>query len=174
MDEKSFQPTPAMVKAAETLFVAMAQVDFLEPIVNGYKKSILANHQWRISEQYARRRGTEVILDPESAWLMSDEEFAVYDKLCKEARDAAELYVESPDHCPLLVARHQVSLAQNALVEAMGMTTVDDLLCSGMERYKKYVDLSLRLLAPFVRPTSEIMADVIGHQFVPTECVARP
>ena len=94
---------------------------------------------------------------------MPDEDFAIYDSQCKAARDSAKLFVINPEQCPLLVAESTVTQAQHVLIDSMSgisKLTVSSLLNSGMGNYKQYVELTLRLLAPFVKESSEILAAI--------------
>lgn len=153
---KKFIPTPSMVSAAETLFKAMALVETIRPIVFQYQTDILIKGQWHVRPRFAARLGDEVIVEPRRSYLMSDEDFAEYDAQCKIARNKAKLPVDNDDQCPLLVAENMVILAEHALVEAMyehTKLTKDQLLCLGLETCKQYIDLTLRLLAPFVKNT---------------------
>lgn len=149
-----FVPTAEMIAAAESVFMAMAMVETIRPIVVGYQTAILAEGQWHIKPEFASRLGDEVILDPKHSYLMSEEDFAVYLAQCKIARDKAKLHVDHDENCPLLVAEHLLIQAEHALIDAMsGVTKIakDGLLSVGMGEYKQYIDLTLRLLAPFVK-----------------------
>lgn len=157
---KAFVPTEDMVAAAELVMHAMAAVDVIRPIVDGYRRRILAEKQWQVRPDFQEKRSRrgcdeKVILDPKNAYLMSDEDFVVYDAKCKAARDEAELHVEDPDSCPLLVAEHDLVKARALLVETMkpitGNLDYNKLLCAGPEKLDEYVDLTLKLLGPFVK-----------------------
>lgn len=158
--KKTFQPTPAMIKAARDVFVAMAVVETIRPIVRDYQRLILAEGQWRERPMppSSRRRSSDsteprVILDPEKAWLMSEADMAIYDGFCQKAQEMAGFYVEREGCCALLVAESELADAQNALVEVMEPVTnitVSRLLGGGMGKYKEYVDLTLKLLGSFV------------------------
>jgi hypothetical protein len=82
-------------------------------------------------------------------------------KFVPTAEIEAGLHVDNADQCPLLVAEHTVIKARRALVDAMVPTTgltADKLLNSGMENFNKYVDITLELLAQFVKSADEILA----------------
>jgi hypothetical protein len=149
-----FTPSATMISAAEMVFAAMAMLQTIGPVVLAYKTNILKEGQWHIKPEFSERCGDEVILDPKRAYMLSDADFSVYDTKCKQARDLAGLSVDHPEQCPLLVAEHLEIQANHALVLSMeGITkiTLDKLLSSGMDRYKEYIDLTLRLLAPYVK-----------------------
>lgn len=159
---KKFEPSDAMVAAAEAVFMTMALVQTIRPVVIKYKTDILAAGQWHIREAFIARLEDKVILDPAQAYLMSAEDFANYDNQCKVARDKAGLVVEHPDQCPLLVAEELQRLAEKALIDVMvdvSKVTHESLLSSreSLKNYRKYIDLTLRLLASFVRGTTSLM-----------------
>lgn len=154
--EKKFIPTAGMIEAAEALFFAMAQLSLIEPLVLNYQRLILREGQWRVKREYVNARmPDEVVLDPERAFLMEDKDLALYHELCLRAQAMTGLQVKVAGNCPLLEARSAVIDAQAQLTRHMaGITghTPEQLLMLPLEKYRQYVDLSLRLLAPFVDP----------------------
>lgn len=154
--DKKFTPTPAMIEAADTLFLAMAAHSLVEPIVLNYQRLILKEGQWRVKRDFVQKgMSDEVVLEPDRAFLLGESDFALYDSLCKKAQVMAALEVKKAGNCPLLEAKTAVSDAQAQLVQSMASVTghsLDQLLMLPMEKYKQYIELSLRLLAPFVDP----------------------
>lgn len=150
-----------MIEAAEALFVAMAFEQTLRPIVEGYQRTILSDGVWRVAphilQRCSHRAGEPLapyVTDIKSAWTMHEDDFTVYLKRCNEERIAAGLVVEDEDHCPLLVAENATRMAKRALCDAMASVTnisADKVLVLGMTKYERFVDLSLKLLAPYVR-----------------------
>lgn len=170
MNEK-FRPSPEMVEAVENVFLAMANEQTIRPIVNEYQQRILAENQWRVNPSLADRitGGIEIILDPKLAYLMTEDDIAIFHSKCNEARQVAGLYVDNDAHCPLLVAEDLTRLAKRALVVSMtsetGLTP-DKLLDAGMAKYNEYVDITLRLLAPFAKnPLIKTETDGIPKTF---------
>jgi hypothetical protein len=155
-----FKPTTEMIAAAEAVFVAVAFEQTVRPIVEGYKRKILAERDWHMSPDTQvgmRRTGDKPIdtriTDIKYAWLMSDADFAEYARLCNAARIAANLVVESDAHCPLGVAEEVTRQAKRKLAEVMaGVSGIapETISTMRMEHYEHFVDLALRLLAPFV------------------------
>jgi hypothetical protein len=147
MEKKKFEPTPGMVEAAKTVFIAMAWTETVRPIVEGYQKKHLEILQ-------AKNRWTgEVILNPGESYAMPDSDFLIYNQSCKEERDKAGLFVESDDFCPLLVAENMERQAKRALMETMediiGIKV--DILTGHLKEYKQMIELTLKMLAPYVK-----------------------
>ncbi len=154
---KTFKPTRAMIESAKTLLMAMAYVQTIAPTVKAYRKKALDEIKG------TNRYDGTVVSDIELDYQLTDEDFQRYLALTKKYRDDEGFKVEDDDFCPLLVAEHMVTKAQWAIIESMEEVTgikQDKLLCSGMENYKKYIDLTLRLLTPFVGTSEEILAEV--------------
>lgn len=156
--------TADMKKAAELVFVAMAWTETVRPIVEGYQRLILEDMQAPVAATWSERvRGDQkIITNPEHTYLMEEGDFAIYLARTKEERDQAGLHVDNDVFCPLLVAEDMQRKAERVLVEAMQPLTgisFDRLICSrnGIENKKKYLDLTLRLLAPFVKDSGEMM-----------------
>lgn len=156
--DKKFAPTPEMIEAADAVFLAMANLSLVQPIVRNYQMLILREGQWRVKRAYVKEgESDEVVLDPDHSFLMEDDDFALYDGHCQRARILAGLPVKTEGNCPLLEAKSALSDAQGRLVQAMATVTghsLDQLLMFSPENYQKYVDLTLRLLAPFADPHS--------------------
>jgi len=151
----SFKPTPEMIAAAENVFLAMAMEGTTRPIVESYQKKVIAEREWYSDPAMSNAPGIpDRVTDPKYAWTMSNDDFAVYRKRCNEERIAAKLPAETDDHCPLLVAENITRLAKTALLDTMaGITNIDGTKAAAMKAadYDKLIDITLRLLAPFVK-----------------------
>lgn len=150
-----FKPTPKMIAAAETVLLAMTIETVTRQIVEAYQKRILNEGQWMADPAMGTAPGVpERVTDPKYAWLMTSEDFALYQRRCNEERIAAKLPAETDDHCPLLVAENVTRLSKAALLEEMSCHSKIDSACAATMKtadYDKLVDITLRLLAPFVK-----------------------
>jgi hypothetical protein len=149
--------TQDMIKAAETLFLAMAYTQTIRPIVEGYQKRIIAEIKPEVCEKFSEF-ATITITEAKDTYLMNDNDFQVYLKRCAEEAHKAGFKIPNDDYCPLLIAESLERDAEHALIKAMlpiTHITKDMVLCSenGLANYKKLIDLSLQLLAPFVKKT---------------------
>lgn len=159
-----FTPTAEQITAAERVFLCMANVRTIEPTVTAYQREILARGQWKKAnpDGLSERTGRDgsVITDPKEAWLMSEDDFALYDAECKKARVASGLLVEKPEHCPLLVAEEALRQAKRQLVDALESVsgvTADQIIRGSMKNYDRFVELSLQMLAPHCGDAKTIM-----------------
>lgn len=151
--------TDDMVSAAEAVFLTMVYEDSVRPIVEGYKRKILAEERYHVAEEWHERRGVdfaEEITDPKHSWLMEDNDFQHYLRRCREEQAKAGLKTKSPDHCPLLVAENTTIVAEHVLIEAMEPLTglTSKMIFSApnaLDNFHKYINLCLRLLAPFCK-----------------------
>lgn len=155
----NFKPTQAMLMAANALVLAMANRDYVEPIVIGYQKRILERNQFKYDPQWVDNgridspKSHDVILDPKISYLLSESDFQKYLEECDRERIAANLVLVPPCDCPLLHARLQVSQAENDLVATMeGITDINVTAFRTIKlaSQAQLVDLTLRLLAPFI------------------------
>lgn len=164
-----FKPSDEQLSAARSLMMAMAHRDYVTPIVTAYQTDILARHRWPKAAKWAEigsgREGHEEwmaqpILTPRDTYLLGEVDFAQYMDECRNAQAAAKLVTESRDHCPKLVAEDLVWKAQRALVDAMKPVTGlewGDITRGTMDQTRKYIELSLKLLAPFVGAAEQIL-----------------
>ncbi len=148
---RKFNPTQEMIDSAKSVFMAMALVDTIKPVVKGYEEEILNRHQYHIGKEWIDKgMRDEIIINPDQTYLLEDPDFQVYLKEAFEARDKAGLKVDNPEFCPLLVAEHLLVDAEHLLIESMKpITQLETGRVYGDNR-KKLIDLSLKLLAPFV------------------------
>lgn len=150
-----FTPSPTQINAALLVFMAMTHLSIVKPIVSTYKDAILAEGQWRIAS-HRERLGDRVVTEHKDSYLLSDEDFATYDALCHRMREKAKLVVEDPAHCPLLVAEDVLVQAEQLLVSEMESVTGltwDKLINGGLHIKREYIELTLKLLAPFCKGT---------------------
>ncbi len=147
-----FTPSTEMVEAAKTVFMAMAWKGTIEPIVTGYEREILSRHQFHISDEWtAKGMPDKIILDPKETYLLNDIDSKIYINETFMARDNAGLKVDNPEFCPLLVAETMQIDAETALIATMeSITHLEPGQLYGENR-KKLIDLTLRLLAPFMK-----------------------
>lgn len=148
-----FTPTPAMIEAAENVFLAIAMEGTTRPIVEAYQRKVLAERKWMVAPEMLAGDVDEQVTDIKYAWTMSNEDFALYRQRCNEERIAAKLTVESDDHCPLLVAENVTRLAKCALLDSVASITGISGRAAAMSpaNQDKLVDLTLRLLAPYAK-----------------------
>jgi hypothetical protein len=162
---KTFKPSQGQIQAAKNLMMTMAHQQLVEPIVTAYQRDILTRNQWRCNpETKALGCQHDVITEPKLAYLLSDTDAAMYYALCDEAKVASGLKVSKPENCPLLEATTLVLDAQRAMVAEMQPTTgvTWDQLMNNFSKLPVYIDLTLKLLAPFVGKADDILNDLVA------------
>lgn len=153
--QTSFKPSPRMLDAAETVFKAMLLERAIRPVVEGYQQKIITEGKWLVRPEWVGRRGLpETVTAPRLAYLMSEADFLVYHGQCDAARVQAGLSITAEGQCPLLVAEHLLIKAKWEVIDSMAPISGirSDQACSlPMAEYQNFVELILRLLAPFVK-----------------------
>lgn len=160
-----FTPTPATINAAEQLILAMAHLDTIKPIVTAYKQAILNNRQWPIAEKMLELKQKRApgeapehfVTDPAVDYMIEESLWPEYHALVFAARDAAGLSIEGkPEACPVSYAQMDLFAAQKALIESMqgkSPITLKEWLSTTPRLQKEAIDLTLKLLVPFVPKT---------------------
>lgn len=170
---RSFTPTERQIRAAENLFASMAHEATVRPVVEAYQARVLAEYQFHIDPQWLIPRGKsewkmedQVILDPKNVFLLSEKDLHTFIVKCNEERQKAKLHVLSREDCPLLVAEAHRIDAENALLYAMSATPGLEFLSRAYvldtERHKEVVNLSLKVLAPFVADAPNILERIMA------------
>lgn len=148
----NFVPSTEMVEAAAGVFLAMANLQSVEPIVRGYQQKILNEHEWLFAEKYRAQFGRRITC-LRNDFMMSESDFARYYALCEHERIKAQLQIKDEGHCPLIDATTMLTNAQNALIEAMFPVTrmsLETLSSAPVGMRQEFIELTLKLLAPFV------------------------
>ena len=167
--KKGFQPTDELVRAAETVFLAMAMEGTVRPVVEKYQQAILATHQFSIDTKWREIDTEEKILSPKLAYLLSDADAKVYFRECHAAREASGLKVSRAGNCPLLEAEEDVRKAQNAFIAELGNIPGLEAIAANsamtLEQRAQLIDLGLKLVAPFVSNADKLLQRVMAtHQ----------
>jgi len=149
---KTIEFSPKMIAAAKAVFMAKAWTATVRPVVEGYQREILALHNWHVAKRWIDRGITDrIIIESKDTYLMEDKDFETYHQEGIEARKKAKLKVSEDGNCPLLVAENMERQAIRAMLTAMmPITKIDPDDVYG-ENWNKLTDLTLRLLAPYVK-----------------------
>ena len=157
-----FKPTSEQIMVAETLFVAMAFEAQIRPVVEGYQSALLQKFQFKIARKYVEKKLEDrIILKPKESYLLEDEDQTIYINACHEARDAANLKVDHPDKCPLLVAESLRMQAEERMIQVMGSMPGLENLAHGKvygAKRKEAIDLILKLMAMYVHDADTILS----------------
>lgn len=151
----NFQPSTEMLEAAQGVFQAIAHLQVVEPIVLGYQRLILKEAGWKARPDFASRgfSPNEVVKDPERAWLLNEANLTQYDQLCQRAQLMSGLAVTKPGNCPLSEAKSALVEAKMRVAQVMAPLTgipAEKVCLLEREKFETYIDLSLRLLAPYL------------------------
>jgi len=144
---EKFKPTEIMKERATNVFINIAKVEVIRPIVEEIQKRILAKYRFLDCHD---KKG--VILDPKYVYLIGEANFMIYHKECRAEEDKASLFVENEEFCPLLVAENELKNAENGFIDAMeeltGMTRRQ--ISMKLDIRERYLELNLRLMAKFI------------------------
>lgn len=158
---KEFIPTQNMIDAAKAVFVAMAMVQTLEPIITGIQRKLLEEGKYPCDSKWSERARSdgEYITDPNQSYLMSEKDSKKYLDLLHEEIIKAGFDVKK-HYCPLLIAKSDLTDAKRELIIAMEPVitpktglTYEVLVTThrSIEKIDQVVDMTLKLLAPFVK-----------------------
>ena len=165
-----------MIQAAKAVFVTMANVTTVRPIVLAYQQKWIDYMRPVVREDMKRSRAEDggiaeprpEITSPDQSYMMDDKDAAWYFEKCAQEAAAAGFKVK-PGYCPLLIAEDLQRKAEHVLVDAMSdylaatnggkKVTVNGLLCLGLAKYRDFIRLTLSLLAPLCGNTADILKE---------------
>lgn len=157
--------TDEMVLAAELVFVRMAKVETIRPIVEAYQLEVLKEFKPRISDEYKNDpRMNPNNLEFVETWddlgladLEGDEMKSFWEAL-HEKHIENGFDVKLP-YCPLLIAEHEVREAKWACHDAFfGIHKIPKGKYIPFKIQKELDELYLKMAAPYVRSVEELMA----------------
>lgn len=166
MMKKGFTPSANLIRYAQNLLLCMAIEQQVRPVVEAYETEILAKHQFKPAAKWRDRLDRGVVLDRKSSFLLSDEDAKTFYAECFAARDKAGLKVSKPENCPLLEAENTRRLVENVFIDELGKILGLDAFANGfmtLEMRAKVIETGLRLVAPFVGNSNEILQRVVGE-----------
>jgi len=164
MSKPVFKPTAEMISAANDVALAMAWVQTVEPVVKKNRQAVLDKFWYKCGNDLAKKviemgdSLPEFCKNEHDTMYISDADFAHYHTECHHLHNQSGLTVDHPEQCPLLVAESLLRKAHDALVKAMEPITkiTKDMIFqapNAMENWNKYIDLNMRLLAPYLKNT---------------------
>lgn len=162
MTMKTFKPTHEMIQAGNAVFMSMAYTETLRPHFEKIQKELLQFWKPEIAPRWIEKgRKPEIITNWERLYLASDSDTDIIYKEYEEMATKAGFKPSKPGNCALLEAESVERIAKRLLIDVMKPITgfdTDDVLCSanGLENYKKAVNLTLRLLAPYCNPSLKV------------------
>lgn len=155
--KSTFKPTESMKAAAMAVFKAMAYKEAIKAVVIGYKTKVLSERNWMAEPRFREFLGQDVIDNPKFDYLMSRVDFASYYECCERERKAAGLPLVKEGGCPLSEAEVVLFEAKSLLITVMQDVTLISLqkaLEMPITFKDQLIELTLRLLAPFVKASS--------------------
>ena len=155
------KPTYALRKSVEAYLLARAMAETLREKVDKIERRILESANYYAAPELAsRRKIPETIKDPKYAYLLRDDEHVDYlldvkAELVKAGFEIESIPGESEHHyyCPALVAEDLQRKAEQVMIDAMAeMLEYKEedfhhrLLCLGLEKYRKFIDLTCKFV----------------------------
>lgn len=139
--------TPAIKHSVNTVLLAKAYAQTEREKMNAIDQSILMDAIYWSDPK--RTEGKKIrIIDPKDTWRLADEEakdfFAERDIRILKAG-----YKLKPGYCPALIAENLLIKTEQLLVESAEPifgVSLQQLLCAGMAKYHKYIDLLCSLV----------------------------
>jgi hypothetical protein len=145
--------TQAVKSAVDAVLLARAYAETMRGKVNSIEASILEECPLYVSPEHAEGRADERIADPRKVWL-TDLESPQYKEHLAETNKRLRAEGLKPDsmpdsHCPACVAECVQQDAEHLLIYAAAeMMDAGDgkefhhkLVCAGMEKYRKFIEL---------------------------------
>lgn len=141
-----FRPTREMLNCAKDILIKKAYVDTIKPVILGIQKDVLEQ------QQYRNEVDNKIITDPKYDWTMGLSKHEEYCKLVSaKYRESGFEFEEA--YCPLLIAEHDLRIANSKLVDSMEQITnisKSDLISKGLDKYNDYIDITLKLLINYI------------------------
>lgn len=109
-----------------------------------WDKAELQRFEYKTAAEWVDKGRPERITDPDHTYLMDEEDFAEFLAARQDFVNSLNVPGLKDGYCPALVAENLLVKCEQLLVDsAAEFFEVDshELICSGMDNYKKYIDL---------------------------------
>lgn len=151
---KDFKPNGEQLNAAINVFLFMAKVETIKPIVDGYRNAILKAHQWHKDKKYLEngryKEADAVILDEKHTYMLSDADFKVYLAELHEQHIKHGFNVPL-DYCPLLIAEDELRKAKRHFLHTMeSLTGINPDDVYKLDLYERLVDINLKFMVKWI------------------------
>jgi hypothetical protein len=147
------KPSKKLITSAELVFLQMANLETITPIIEGYQKEILVKHNFRPSaDALATGRCPEFILEPFDTYLLSEKDFCVYLEEV-HAKHIAHGFVVEFGFCPLSTAKHELFQAKKMFVELSQelQELIDVKELTRPKFFNQYCNTTLKYVGGFVK-----------------------
>lgn len=157
-----FTPTASMIHAGETVMMAIAHEQVIREVVEPIQQKMLDEYnleydveQYQLDDEFIRWNGLYCKTWKYTYMLRDDDHKLLMVKLHHIYVNEHKFNLKEVGYCPLLSAEQLTREAKRAFAILMMPVThidPDNVLCmaNGVENFAKLIDLSLRLIAPFV------------------------
>ena len=157
------QISPGVKSAVNAYLLARANAEAHREKVDEIQRHLLTTADYHVDPEFTGRKcdvGFKVIRDPKDTYLMEKAEREDYYADLKHALEKAGYEIETIDDperpgawaCPALTAediqRKTEQLIVDTAAEMLGQDEnfLNDLLCAGLDKYHKFIDLVVRLV----------------------------
>lgn len=143
---------------AKSVFKAMAYTQTVAEIVKPIQQEIIDFYKFEIAAKWRepkyRFEGDVLINRPDDMYLADDTDCNIYYEETHKKYLSAGFKLKEKGYCPLLIAEDLERKVKRAFVDSLeeyiGMNA-DDLICSGLKHYKAYIEINLRMFAPYCK-----------------------
>ena len=160
--------TPKMIAAAEQVLLATAFEQHVRPVVIAYETAILERLQLRSAPSFLQYGIDKVIRERKETFMLGEDDRDLFLKETFNARDEAKLISSHPEGCPLIEAEILRLGAEQELIKSLAdhplLADFAKVATSGvipLEERTKVIDLTLRLLSPYVRSADDLLKDLL-------------
>jgi len=155
-DIKNFKPTGEMLKSAELVFLNMAYVGTIKPIVEKYQNEALHKFKFQYKrkddrEFYYKKTGFNYVVDDEHTYMIKDKDFKIYLKEMEKQHKEHGFNVKK-NYCPLLIAKDNLRQSENLLMSSFECITglKSSEINMKLDTRKKFLDLTLNYMSRFI------------------------
>lgn len=139
--------TPAIKSSVNAVLMAKVFAQVEREKIDAMNRDILTTDVY-LSTSSPQNQEKVRITESQDSWLLCDADAKTYYAV-RDFRIKQMGYDLKPGHCPALIAENVLTDTEHLLVEvAKPVFGVDlhDLLCAGMDKYHKYIDLLCKLV----------------------------
>lgn len=143
----------ALTPVVNEWLLVKLKLEAISERIDAMDREILQANDFRYAERWAkngREKYVGRVLDPELTYLMDEDDSAKYFEI-RDDRIAADGWdVPERGYCPKCMADSEMVEMNHKLIAEAGKhipgVTADKLLCAGMDKYREFIDLCVKLV----------------------------
>ncbi len=155
-DVKKIQDMPHLQTLAKAVFMAMAYTQTVRETIEPKQQEVIDFYKFKVDQQWRDIEVGTIITNHKQLYLAHPDDWQLFQREMDKKYVEVNLIPTKPGNCPLLEAESLERDTKRYFIDGLEPYTglsFDRLISSGLDNYRKYIDLNLTIFASKVSKT---------------------